>query len=39
MNDLVDAMAVAASKGPFPLPSAAVPTVEDQAPQGSLFDD
>jgi len=39
MNDLVDAMAVAASKGPFTFPSAAVPTVDDQAPQGSLFDE
>lgn len=38
MNDLVDALAVAASKGPFkPGPVASSPEI-DAEPQGSLFD-
>jgi ribonuclease HI len=37
MNDLVDALAVAASKGPFP-PRAVSPVPPDLDPQRSLFD-
>jgi hypothetical protein len=37
MNDLVDALAVAASKGPFTARAAATPT-DTPVTQGSLFD-
>ena len=38
MNDLVDALAVAASRGPFPPPTVIAPADVDDEPQGSLFD-
>jgi len=39
MNDLVDMLAVAASKGPFPAPSMPSTAVDDDSTQGSLFDE
>ena len=38
MNDLVDALAVAASRGPFPATAVAAAVCEPDEPQGSLFD-
>ncbi len=38
MNDLVDELAVAASRGPFPPPTIVAPAPEPDDAQGSLFD-